>query len=138
MLSKLSEFLIMNIGIVAPLTLVALLVLFKSIRVAAAGFLRVFARLLLLTATLALVYDGTRTIAGGSGLLITSLAEHWQALHPASLTLLATALGALHPLAWDPGGVMLLRLPTWAVMGALGMLFAWIGRKRREVEIFVN
>ena len=31
------------------------------------------------------------------------------------------------------------KLPTEsAVMGALGMLFAWIGRKRREVEIFVN
>lgn len=138
MLSKISEFLIMNIGIVAPLTLVVLLVLFKSFRVAAAGFLRVFARLLLLTATVALVYDGTRSIAGGSGFVITSLGEQWQALHPASLALLKKGLTALHPLAWDLVGRTLLGFPAWAVIGALGMVLAWIGRRRRQVEIFVN
>ncbi|MEZ5851485.1 MAG: hypothetical protein R3D68_12640 [Hyphomicrobiaceae bacterium] len=138
MSSRLSEFLIMNIGIVAPLALLAMLVLFKSARVAMAGFLRVFARLLLLAATVAIVYDGTRTIAGGAGLVITPLAEHWQALAPASLALLQKTLSGLHPLAWSRGGLVLVSLPAWLVLGVFGLLLAWIGAKRREIEIFVN
>jgi len=32
---------------------------------------------------------------------------------------------------WDPAAQWLLALPTWAVLGVIGFLFTWLGRRRR-------
>ena len=31
-----------------------------------------------------------------------------------------------------------LRLPAWVVLGGLGLIFGYIGRKRRAVNVFAN
>jgi uncharacterized protein (TIGR03382 family) len=43
-----------------------------------------------------------------------------------------------HPLVWDLGLAKVLRLPTWGVLGLLGVGFAWLGRRRRAVNIYAN
>ena len=138
MIGNIVNFLIMHATIVIPVVLLVLLVVFRSVRAVAAGFLRAIARLLLLVAVLALVYDGTRTLAGGSGIVITSLLDHWQSFHPTSLATGKAILTQLHPAAWEQGALRVGKLPAWIVLGGLGLLLAWIGRKRRQVNVFVN
>jgi hypothetical protein len=126
------------LAVVALLALAAL-VLSAAARRAALVVLRVLAHPLLLLAVVALVYDGTRTLAAGSGLIVTSLAEHWQTLAPASLEASkAFVARRLTPALWDPGVMSALRLPAWLVLGGLGLAFAYIGRKRRAVNVFAN
>ncbi len=136
--SNIVSFLIVHAAIIIPLVLAVLLIISRPVRLAACTVLRVIARPLLLLAVVALVYDGTRTLAGGSGMVITSLAEHWQGLHPASLQALKTLLNGLHPALWDAGGQRIVKLPAWVVAGAIGLTLAWIGRKRRQLNVFVN
>ncbi|MBN9011167.1 MAG: hypothetical protein J0H63_13990, partial [Rhizobiales bacterium] len=101
--------------------------------------LRILARPLLIAAVVALAYDGTRTLAGGSGLVITSLAEHWMHFFPASYESAKAILAAkIHPLAWETVVAPVLRLPAWLVAGVLGLLLVWLGRRRKEVAIFIN
>ena len=138
MIGNAVNFLILHATIVIPVALVVLLVLSKSIRAGAATLARVVARLCLIGAVLALVYDGTLTMAGGSGLVVTSLADHWQAFHPASLAAVKNVLSQLHPKMWDQAGLRLVKLPAWVVIGALGFLLAWIGRKRRPLNVYIN
>ena len=105
----------------------------------AAALLRFIARPLLLVAVVALVYDGTRTLAGGSGLVVTSLAEHWQSFFPSSLEMLrGLVTKRVHPVLWDGGMVRVLHLPSWLVIGVIGLLLAWIGRKRHRVNVYIN
>jgi hypothetical protein len=138
MLSKIANFLIVNAAIVIPLTLVLLMVVSESVRLAVAFFVRIVARLLLIAAVVALVYDGTRTLAGGAGFVVTPLIDHLQTLTPQLLQGVKSALVRLHPQAWDAAALRILRLPGWLVIGALGLLLAWAGRKRRRVSVYVN
>lgn len=132
------NFLIVHWAIITPIVILLLLVFFKSARSGATFMLRLIARPLLLAAVIAMVYDGTRTLASGSGLVFTSLAEHWQLSHPPSLAALKTSLSKLHPMAWEPGALTILKLPTWVVIGTLGLILAWIGRKRPQPKVYVN
>ncbi len=138
MLGNIVSFLIVHAVAIIPLILFVLILFFHPVRVAVCAVLRVIARPLLLIAVVALVYDGTRTLAGGSGLVLTPMAEHWQALHPQSLAGFKALLGRLHPLAWELGGQRLVRLPAWAVVGVLGLGLAWIGRKRHTPNVYIN
>jgi hypothetical protein len=101
-------------------------------------FLRFLAGVFLLIATIAAVYDATRSLGAG-GLVMTSLMEHWAKLAPA---LLASARGAVqraaHPLVWELGPTKLLGAPAWGVFAALGILCAYAGRRRRRVNVFAN
>jgi hypothetical protein len=118
---------------------VAALFLSASARQGALVVMRLLAHPLLLLAAVALVYDGTRTLAGGSGLVITSLAEHWQTLAPASLDgARVFVMRRLGPAVWDPVVMSALRLPAWLALGGLGLIFGYIGRKRRAVNVFAN
>ncbi len=139
MIQKVIEFLLVNAPYIVPGLIVAALFLSESVRAAACFVLRMLARPLLLVAVIALVYDGTRTLAGGSGLVMTSLLEHWNGLAPATLealkTLMVKRLGAG---IWDSGLLRLLKLPAWLVFGVLGLLLAYIGRKRQKVNVFIN
>ena len=101
-------------------------------------FFRFLAAVFLLIAVIAAVYDGTRSLGAG-GLVMTSLLEHWSKLAP---TLLAAAQGgiqrATHPLVWNVGVRQLLAVPAWSAFAALGLLFAYAGRRRRRVNVFAN
>jgi hypothetical protein len=100
--------------------------------------MRFLASVLLLTAVLALVYDGTRTLAA-ERLVLTSAGEQWGKLFPTSLK---NAQGFVqrttHPLVWDTTVRPLLTVPTWALLGGLGFLIGYVGRRRRRVNVFAN
>ena len=100
--------------------------------------LRFFASVLLLIAVIAAVADGTRTMAA-ERLVVTSAGEQWGKIAPNSLRSAQTYVQrTTHPLVWETGVRTLLLLPTWALFGGLGFLLAYIGRRRRRVNVFAN
>jgi hypothetical protein len=102
------------------------------------AFLRFLAGVLLLVAVLAAVYDGTRSLAAGS-MVATSLLEHWTKLAPVLLTSAQNSVRrATHPAVWDQGVRQLLLVPTWAAFAALGLILAYLGRRRRRINVFAN
>ena len=139
MLDQIVNFFLVHAAIVLPLAVVLALVVSPTARAGFKSLLRILARPLLIAAVVALAYDGTRTLAGGSGLVVTSLAEHVASFAPGALEAMKAALTAkVHPVAWEKGLAPLLRLPAWLIAGALGLLLAWLGRRRKEVAIFTN
>lgn len=128
-----------NWMVIAVLIVMVALLLYKQARQAALMVLRLLAHPLLLLAVVALVYDGTRTLAGGSGLVITSLVEHWQTLAPATLdSARAFVIRNLGAATWDSMIMSTLRVPAWLALGGLGLTFGYIGRRRRAVNVFAN
>jgi hypothetical protein len=139
MLDKAVNFFLVHAAIVLPIAIALALVVSSTARSAVRLLLRLVARLLLIAAVVAIAYDGSRTLAGGSSLVISSLGDHWTTLHPASLEAFRKIIVAkVHPLAWDSAVRPVLRLPAWLVTGVLAVLFGWLGRRRRKVSIFVN
>jgi hypothetical protein len=139
MLDRIVNFFLVNATIVLPLAILLALVVSSTARRGLKALLRIVARLLLIAAVVALVYDGTRTMAGGSGLVITSFAEHWAHLAPKTLAVSKAFVETkIHPLAWSGGVERIIRLPAWLVLGTLGLLLIWLGQRRRKVGIFVN
>ncbi len=103
------------------------------------GCLRFLAGVLLLVATIAATNDVTRSLAGGEAVAPISTYEHWSRLAPVTLDLTRKALQRnTHPLVWDLVVVKALQLPAWALFGCAGVLLAYLGRRRREVNIFAN
>jgi hypothetical protein len=93
---------------------------------------------LLAGALVAVVMDGARSIAASAPVL-TPLAEVWRELAPASLDQARFAVEeelAL-PALWDLLAAGPLAAPAWLVLGALGLLFIIVGRRRRR-EPFVG
>ncbi len=116
-----------------------LLVFVPAFRAASKVILRIFARILLLVALIALVSDGTRTIANDSGIVITSALEYWTELAPTMLETFKRTLSLkIHPLFWDAAMVPVLSLPAWIFLGGSAMIILYLARKRRETNIFVN
>ena len=139
MLDKVVNFFLVNATIVLPALLVLALIVSSTARRALKAALRMLARPLLIAAVVALVYDGTKTMAGGSGLVITTVEQHWAHFAPKTLaTSKALVTTKLHPLLWTGGIERLLKLPAWLVLGVLGLLLAWFGQRRRKVNIFTN
>jgi hypothetical protein len=84
-------------------------------------------------AFVALVYDGTKTIAGND-IYITKLGLGWTNLHFASLQALQTAVTRyLGPWAWDAAVKPVLEQPAWLVLAILGALFILLGRKKKAL-----
>jgi hypothetical protein len=100
------------------------------------GFLSRFLGLWLIAGALvALVIDATKTIAA-SRLTVTALGEAWASLGMASLMaaqefVQQTLEPTIGRWLWDPLIQSILLLPAWVVLGALGFLFTWLGRRRR-------
>ena len=102
------------------------------------AFFRFLAGVLLLIAVIAAVYDGTRSVAAGA-LVSTPLAEHWSKIAPGLLSATQSAVSrTTHPLVWELGMRKVLLVPTWALFAVLGLLFAFAGRRRRRIDVFVN
>jgi hypothetical protein len=101
--------------------------------------LRILAGIFFLFAAIALAADVNRTMSGPGGMVVTSLESHWRVFSP---TLLASAKDTvsrnLHPFVWDPVLRRLLLLPAWFLLGAVGLVFAHLGRRQRRVNIFIN
>jgi hypothetical protein len=102
------------------------------------AFLRFLAAVLLLIAVIAGVYDATRSLAAHAPVM-TSLSDHLTKLVPGVLASARDAVRkSTHPLVWDAGIAKVLLLPAWIVFGALGVLAAYAGRRRRRTNVFAN
>lgn len=98
--------------------------------------LRIAGFLLIAAGFVALVIDGTRSIAG-QRLMMTSISDTWRSIHLDSLAQVQKALQASGPeWLWDPLMLVVLALPTAAVGLGLGALLMLAGR-RREPQIGV-
>lgn len=83
---------------------------------------------LLAGAFVALVIDGTRSVAA-SRIVLTTVGEAWSVVHRPSLELFRAHVEGSYPAwAWDPVAITFLFAPLWAVLGVLGILFALLGR----------
>ena len=93
---------------------------------------RFFGLLILAGGFVALVIDGTRSIASNQ-LRITPLKDHWAEWHAGSLQTLQTTLERYVPWLWDPLMVNILTAPTFAVLGIVGAFLILLGRKKRRL-----
>jgi hypothetical protein len=48
------------------------------------------------------------------------------------------AVSAAHPWIWDYGLGQLIQLPTFLLFGVLGGCAAYAGRRRQQINVFVN
>jgi hypothetical protein len=88
---------------------------------------RLLATISLAIAVVMAVLDATRTVAA-SALVMTPLGESWLSVSPDTLAAARTFTHTtLHPLLWDPLMVGILRMPGFAVFGALALIFYIIG-----------
>jgi len=91
-----------------------------------------------LLALVALTVDATKSLAA-STLIWTSFIDQWLAIHPASFAAARGLVEAkLYPWLWDPVLITFLSLPAWLVLGGLGILIYWIGRKRPPSKVYIN
>src|SRR5215470_5794821 len=68
-----------------------------------------------------------------------SLYKHWSDVAPQTLAATQkTVQTRTHRFVWDPVIRTVLAIPTFVFFGALAVLFLYLGRPRRRVEIFVN
>ena len=82
---------------------------------------------------IALIYDGTKSIAG-STLVFTPLGQIWNNVHSSSLQLLQPAIERhVAQWLWDPVVLTVLTAPAWLVFGILGAILMLIGRKKKPL-----
>lgn len=101
--------------------------------------LRLIGLWLVAVALVALVIDGTSSIAA-SAWSATPLGKYWFDFAPESLGLAQAAIQRhVNPFLWDPVIQTLLAQPAWVVIGPLGFLFLWLGelgrRRRRSASL---
>ena len=88
---------------------------------------------ILAVAFVALIRDGTKTIAG-SAVAVTTLGKDWENFHPSSLQLVQPAIERhVAEWLWNPVIQTVLARPTWLVLGVVGALLVLIGRKKRPL-----
>lgn len=139
MIETLTELISENRALAVVGVILLLLVFVPAARTVMQVSLRIFARLLLLIALIALVSDGTRTIANGQGLVVTSALQYWTELAPAMLENFKRTFSLkIHPLFWDGILVPLLSLPAWLFFAGSAILILYFARKRHKTNIFVN
>jgi hypothetical protein len=100
--------------------------------------LRFIASLFLLGAVIALTADFSRPRQANAPML-SSFERQWTDVAPQSLaTFQKTVRTRTHSFVWDAMIRPLLAIPTAVWLGGLSLLFFYLGRRRRRVEIFVN
>lgn len=101
--------------------------------------LRLIGSWFLIAAMIALVYDGTKSMGNPNMWIITSFSDIWGKLHPSSFA--AAQVGVekwVHPFLWDPILINVMALPGWLLLGAIGGLLFYLGRKRTRMNIYTN
>ncbi len=78
-------------------------------------------------AFVALVVDGTRSIAA-TEIVFTSALAAWTGLSPATFDMAKAKLTAVSPLAWSSAALPVLSLPLFLLLGVVGVVFLAIGR----------
>ncbi len=97
------------------------------------GLLRFIGLLCLAVGFVALIRDGTKTIAG-SKVFYETLRNDWINLHQTSLESFLR-LGAQHvpDWIWKPASDAVLDNPTWLAFGIVGALLILLGRKKKPL-----
>ena len=94
---------------------------------------RFFGLWILAAGFVALVRDGTKSIAGNA-VFITKLGEDWNNIHSASLDALKAVIERYSGSgAWDLAAQYPLSAPTWLVLGIVGSAFILIGRRKKPL-----
>lgn len=100
--------------------------------------LRFIGGLFLLATVIALTADLSRPKRPGMP-MFTSIHRHWSEVAPQTLAAAQkTVVARTHRVIWDPVITTPLSVPTFAAFGVFAVLFLYLGRPRRRVEIFVN
>lgn len=98
------------------------------------GLSRAIGYLMLAGAFIAVVVDGTRSIAA-SALVFTSLQGFLDRLAPAAVPGLKSSLLQVHALLWDPVATSALKAPLAAALLVLGILFVALAAGGREPAV---
>lgn len=96
--------------------------------------------LFLIVAVIALTSDLSRRppVDRNAG-AYASLYKHWSDFAPQTLAAAQKGVASnTHELVWSAGIRPVLEIPAWLSLGAIGLGFAYLGRPRRRVEIFIN
>ena len=100
---------------------------------------RLISGLFLLAATIALISEATRAQLGVPGAPFTPIITQLSQSAPGTYAGLQKGAQAIHPWVWDPLlRVTILALPAWITLAAIGVLFGWLGRRRRTVNVYTN
>jgi hypothetical protein len=103
-----------------------------------AALLRFLAGVFLLIAVIFAVNDATR-LAGPDRTSAVTVHQTWSAVSPNSLNAAQHAVqNTTHTAVWNWGVLWLLQLPAWTLFGLLGLILAFLGRRRRRVNIYAN
>jgi hypothetical protein len=95
--------------------------------------LRFVGLLLLATAFIFLVYDGTKSIANQQ-LLYVKVSDVWAMIDQNTLKQLQPVIEKHAPhWLWDPVTIAVLNAPTWLVLGILAAILILLGRKKRPL-----
>lgn len=101
--------------------------------------LRFLATLMFLIATLALLSDVTPTLYDQASFKATTIEEHWNMLSPKTLSnFKETSSTHLSQNFFERFEKIFFKLPTFFVFGLLGLLMAFLGRRRHKIKIFIN
>jgi hypothetical protein len=93
---------------------------------------RLMAMIALSIAVIMAVLDATRSIAA-SELVTTPLSTSWIAVSPDTFSIVQSfVIEKVHPMAWDPVAVLILRQPGFAVFAVLAFLLHAIGHRPRR------
>ena len=103
------------------------------------ALLRFLAGILLLVAVIFAVSYVTGSLGTSRAAAAVTVHRTWSAVSPTSL---GAAQGAVqrytHPAVWNWGILKILQLPAWALFGLIGVILAFLGRRRRRVNIYAN
>jgi hypothetical protein len=101
--------------------------------------LRFLAGLFLIAALIALVDDATQPLTGAGPFSPTSLGRLWAETAPRSLAAARNAMShGFGTLVWNAVIARLLQVPTFILLGVVGVLLGYLGRRRSRIEIFTN
>lgn len=87
---------------------------------------------ILALAFVALIRDGTKTIAGNA-ITFAKLRDDWYLVSSNSLDSLQRATERVADWLWNPVIQSVLDKPTWLVLGILGSLLVLVGRKKKRL-----
>ncbi len=139
MIETLTQLISANKVLAATAVVLLGLVFVPPARAALKFILRITGRMMLVVALIALVSDGTRSLANDGGIVITSAIDYWAEIAPTSLETVKRTLSLkIHPAVWDAGLARLLALPAWLVLGGGAVVILYLARKRRQLNIYAN
>jgi hypothetical protein len=94
--------------------------------------LRFLGLLLLATAFVFFVYDGTKSIANHQFVAL-KVSELWADIDQRSLNAVQDWIKQKALWAWDPYAQIFFDLPTWVVLGVISTILVMLGRKKKKL-----